>query len=205
MVFRESCSRNGASSAPRRGKPDAFGEQTSVKWRNIDAGAGYYYITATFTEWLPLFNNADVRDIVCREIVKAVAECNGSISAFVLMPDHLHLLVYLPADQLSRFNRRWRGRSAQRIIAYAEGRGSTKILDVMAKHANGKSRYAVWKEQARTLAIWSEKKLHAMVNYIHANPVRRKLVAQPDEWRFSSWLFYETGERVELDVTPISL
>jgi putative transposase len=177
-----------------------------VKWKNIDVGASYYYITGTFVEWLPLLNNAIVRDMVCDEIGRALLECEGCVSAFVLMPDHVHLLVYLPdGGCLHRFNKLWRGRSAQRIVAHATEVNATKILDVMARHANGKSNYAVWKEQVRALAIYSEKKLYAMVNYIHFNPVRRGLVSLAEEWPFSSWRFYECGENVVLDVEPLIL
>ena len=66
-----------------------------MKWKNLDTGAGYYDITGTFVEWLPMLNNAGVRDIVCEEIGKALDGCGGCVSAFVLMPDHVHLLVYL--------------------------------------------------------------------------------------------------------------
>jgi putative transposase len=174
-----------------------------VKWKNIDIGAAYYYITGTFTEWLPLLRNADVREIVCQEITRALQECEGTLTAFVLMPDHVHILVYLPdAGRLHGFNKLWRGRSARRITQYAEERGSTRIMEIMARHANGGSRYAVWKEQPRSLPIYSEQKLHAMVNYIHANPVRRGLVSEPGQWEFSSWRFYERGECVQMDVTP---
>ena len=175
-----------------------------MKWKNIDTGAGYYYITGTFVEWLPLFNNAGVRDIVCEEIARALDERGGCVSAFVLMPDHLHLLVYLPdGGQLHRFNRRWRGRSAQRIIHQAEELNAAKVLGVMEHHANGKSQYAVWKEQVRALSIYSRPKLYAMVDYIHANPVRRKLVEQPGDWAYSSSQFYERGEQFGLVVEPL--
>ena len=73
---------------------------------------------------------------------------------------------------------------------------------MFARPANGKAQYAVWKEQVRGLAIYSEKKLHAMVNYIHANPVRRKLVEHPGEWEHSSWGFYGNGEKGLLEIEP---
>jgi len=174
-----------------------------VKWKNVDIGAAYYYITATCTEWLPLLNNADARSIVCGEITRALTECRGFVSAYVLMPDHIHLLVYLPdGPALHRFNRRWRGRSAQRIIKLAKDARATKLLDTMAKHANGKASFAAWKEQTRDLAIWNTGKLRGMAAYIHANPVRRGLVEHPGEWQHSSWRFYESGETGLLDVTP---
>jgi len=45
-----------------------------MKWKNIDIGAAYYYITGTFTEWLPLLNRADVRQMVCDDISAAAGE-----------------------------------------------------------------------------------------------------------------------------------
>ncbi len=135
---------------------------------------------------------------------RALAECVGYVSAFVLTPDHVRLLVFLPdGGQLHRFNRLWRGRSAQRIIAHAKDMNAAKVLETMAGHANVKARFAVWKEQARALAIYSEEKLYAKVNYINANPLRRGLVTLPEQWPFSSWRFYEFGEKVGLDVRPL--
>ena len=67
------------------------------------------------------------------------------------------------------------------------------------------ARYAVWKEQVRSLPIYSRPKLYAMLNYIHSNPVRRGLVAHPGDWEESSWRFYERGEAVGIDVTPLML
>ena len=177
-----------------------------MKWKNIDIGAAYYYITATFVDWLPLNNNAEVRVIIADEIKRTLGELGGSLSAFVIMPDHLHLLVYLPDGKvLHKFNMRWRGRTARHIIKYTEDRGSTKTLDVFSQHANGECRYAVWKEQVRALPIYTKEKLYAMVDYIHFNPVRRGLVEHPGDWEFSSWRFYERKEDVGLDIQPLML
>jgi hypothetical protein len=32
-----------------------------MKWKNIDAGASYYYITGMFVEWLPLLDNSNAQ------------------------------------------------------------------------------------------------------------------------------------------------
>ncbi len=167
-----------------------------MKWKNFDIGASYYYITGTFTEWLPLMRNASVAGIVCEEISRAIIECGGTVAAYVLMPDHVHILIALPeAGLLHRFNRRWRGRSARRIIELLKQGNNDVELETLAKHANGKSEYAVWKEQVRALAIWNRQKLKAMLDYTHANPVRRKLVQHPGDWGFSSYGFYERGDQ----------
>ncbi len=92
-----------------------------MKWKNIDCGACYYYITSTFTEWMPLFNYRQILQIVREEIAEALAESGGHVSAYVFMPNHLHILLYLPEDYLlHRFNQLWRGRSAKRIATYLD-------------------------------------------------------------------------------------
>lgn len=49
---------------------------------------------------------------------------------------------------------------------------------------------AIWKEQARALGIVSEKVLKTKIEYIHNNPVERKLVEEPGQWLWSSWHNY---------------
>ena len=43
-----------------------------------------------------------------------------------------------------------------------------------------------------------EKTVPAVIDYIHANPVRRGLVAQPTDWEWSSARFWETWSNVPL-------
>lgn len=177
-----------------------------MKWKNIDIGACYYYITGTCTEWLPMFNNPAARRIIAEEVTRTLAECGGFLSAYVVMPTHVHLLTYLPDEQmLHSFNRRWRGRSARRLIDLAKASKAVRLLEVMARHANGKASYAAWKEQTRDFAIWSEEKLHMMVDYIHADPVRKHLVEHPGDWPYSSWRFYESREPGLMEVVPTEL
>ena len=160
----------------------------TLKWRNVDVGAGHYYITATFRDWLPLFNRAETREVVCEEITKAMRELGGSVTAFVLMPTHLHLLVYLPGTGLlHRFCMLWRGRSARRISGLLESQGEHAILRAITTSRGSRQHYSVWKEQVRSLPIVTDGKLQQIADYIHANPVRRGLADSPMDWEFPSF------------------
>jgi len=175
-----------------------------MKWKSLDIGYGCYYITGTFTEWLPLLDIPEVRRRVCDDITAALAATKARLVAFVLMPTHVHLLVHLPAEgELHRFLKLWRGRSGRhipRILAKLE-RGD--LLATLARHANGGCTYATWKEQARSLSVVGEAKLREKIGYIHANPVRRGLVDAPGEWECSSYRFYEEGQDVCLAVAGL--
>ncbi len=172
-----------------------------MKWKNIDQGPGYYYITATLTEWVSLFARDDLRNAVVHEIKIALSRFRASLAAFVIMPDHLHLLTFLPEDgQLHRFCKCWRGRSGRRVVDLLIRQQDTGTLRKLAAHANGRCRYAAWKEQVRALPISNVEKLRAKIDYIHANPVGRGLVADPTDWDYSSYRFYERGDPVVFDV-----
>ncbi|MCC6485148.1 MAG: hypothetical protein IT209_09915, partial [Armatimonadetes bacterium] len=109
-----------------------------MKWKNIDAGAGCYYITGTCSEWLPLLDIPEVRVRVCLDIEEALRVCGGVLAAFVIMPTHVHLLVSLPdASLLHRFNKTWRGRSGRHIPRILAKLGYTAELSRLAAHANG--------------------------------------------------------------------
>ena len=51
--------------------------------------------------------------------------------------------------------------------------------------------------------VWQERSLYEMMEYIHANPVRRGLVQQPTDWYWSSARFWEGDRAGPLDMDPI--
>ncbi|MHB9036239.1 MAG: transposase [Armatimonadota bacterium] len=205
-------------------------ESEHMKWKNFDCGAGCYYITSTFTDWMELFKCQQILQIVKEEIIRAAEDCGAIISAYVFMPNHLHLLVYLPEEcLLHRFCKLWRGRSARRITLYLSaecengesdscmrdasgvsalkcrnigGENARSIVARMASHANGTARYTAWKEQPRALFVWSRPVLQQKIDYIHNNPCRRSLVEHPGDWPYSSWRFYEGDGRSLLPIGP---
>jgi putative transposase len=62
----------------------------------------------------------------------------------------------------------------------------------------------VWQRGGDDMKIWSEKKRLEKLNYMHNNPVRRRLVAQPADWPWSSWRFYhlEDASILAMDRMP---
>jgi putative transposase len=50
--------------------------------------------------------------------------------------------------------------------------------------------HRVWQRGGYDMNIWSEKKRLEKLNYMDSNPVRRRLVAQPADWPWSSRRVY---------------
>ena len=51
-----------------------------------------------------------------------------------------------------------------------------------------------WQPRFYDFNVWSEKKVREKLEYMHANPVTRKLVVHPKDWPWSSWSFYAKGD-----------
>ena len=50
-----------------------------------------------------------------------------------------------------------------------------------------------WQRRYYDFNVYSEKKLREKLDYMHRNPVKRRLVKHPRDWPWSSWTFYEQG------------
>lgn len=109
------------------------------------------------------------------------------------MPEHVHLLISEPPrvtpskvlqvlkQKVSRALRRKPRRSApgQLSLAFPEAEADAA---------------AFWQRRFYDFNVWSAKKVKEKLEYMHANPVLRKLVNHPKDWPWSSWLYYGKGE-----------
>jgi hypothetical protein len=53
---------------------------------------------------------------------------------------------------------------------------------------------AFWERRFYDFNVWIEKKLREKLNYMHRNPVERKLIRHPQDQPWSGWSFYKKGE-----------
>jgi putative transposase len=52
----------------------------------------------------------------------------------------------------------------------------------------------VWQHRFYDFNVWTKKKRIEKLKYIHRNPVKRGLVAEPEQWAWSSYRSYAYGE-----------
>ena len=95
-----------------------------------------------------------------------------NICAYVLMPNHYHLLVQTPQANLSRFMRHLNGVYTQRFNRYHKTDGS------------------LFRGRYKSILIGEENYLLDLIRYIHFNPCKAKLVKIPEEYKWSSYQTY---------------
>lgn len=96
--------------------------------------------------------------------------------AAVVLPDHMHVVIALPAGDRDYVNRISRFKA-----------GVTTRLPEPEKGAGRKGERGVWQPRYWEHAIRDDADLANHVHYIHFNPVKHGHVDDMDDWPFSTW------------------
>lgn len=136
---------------------------------------------------------------LCKRIVIGVlgsqlAKQNGVCIGFVIMPDHVHALVWFhEIEQLSNFVQVWKQRTSVQIKQQYTG--------CLAKYARAiDPADPVWTPKYYPFNVFSEMKVFEKLQYMHENPVRAGLVARTVDWPWSSARWYEDGRSVGVPI-----
>ena len=60
-----------------------------------------------------------------------------------------------------------------------------------------------WQPRFHDFNVYNAEKVREKLDYMHANPVKRGLVANPISWMWSSFLFYEAGVCGLVEIDPL--
>jgi putative transposase len=122
--------------------------------------------------------------------------------AYVLMPDHVHLLVCPGGapQRMSRFLQAVKERVARQAIRYLQA-NSPEWLARLRVREGTRVRHRFWQPGGGyDRNITTTEALRAMIDYIHANPVRRGLVAKAEDWIWSSARWYPGIRPVKIEM-----
>lgn len=113
--------------------------------------------------------------------------------AYVLMPEHVHVLVF-PRDMrysVGRFLASVKLPVARRAVAYVKEHAPHQLFLMRDVQPYGSVSDRFWQRGGGyDRSITGAKTIRATIDYLHANPVRRGLVESPADWRWSSAAYY---------------
>jgi putative transposase len=141
----------------------------------------YHFITFSCYQRLPYLNNDRARVVFEEELEKLRQSHQFLLFGYVLMPEHVHLLLTEP-----------RIRPLATTLSVLKGETS-KLLKG--------ERVQFWQVRYYDFNVITSRKFVEKLRYIHRNPVERGLVEKPDGWPWSSFRHYVTGVpgRVEIE------
>ena len=156
-----------------------------------------FYFTSVAHHRLTIFRTDNLKQVLC-DAFKEVRDKHGVlILAYVIMPDHIHLLVYCKKE-MSEALRLLNGVSARRIIQHLRDNGfEQSLLKLRGETRERNHKHSVWQHHPDSLEIYGENTFQQKVDYIHQNPVRACIVEKALDYRFSSarlWAGHATAE-----------
>ncbi len=158
-----------------------------------------HFITCSCYQRKPWLDSDDRRDLFLNTLEEVRKGHRFVVLGYVVMPEHFHLLMSEPqVGTPSTAMQSVKQRFAQRVVprhrqrrrpgcpapcAFCKGR-ETSIPKPMP----------IWQPRFYDFNLWTEGKRIEKLLYMHSNPVKRGLVLEPEQWRWSSSRSYAFGE-----------
>jgi putative transposase len=133
------------------------------------------YVTFTCYHRQENLGSSSARDVFEQTLERVRQWYDFYIVGYVVMPEHVHLLVSEPE------------RSSLAVALQMLKQVSSRMV---RDRARGK---AFWQKRYYDFNVWSESKRVEKLRYMHRNPVKRGLVENPEDWKWSSYRHYLTG------------
>ena len=165
-------------------------------------GRGHlHFITFSCYHRLPLLGSARARNVMTQILGEVRDRYGFSLVGFVLMPEHVHLLISEPLKGTpSTVIQVLKQRVSRRL------RRRKPVLDKQLKltfHQGDTAVSRFWQRRFYDFNVWSLKKRVEKLHYMHMNPLKRGLVTHPKDWPWSSFLFYSKRGPVLVRVDPV--
>jgi putative transposase len=167
-------------------------------------GKGHlHFLTFSCYRRLPLLETARARNLFVHALGQIRQRWKFLLVGYVVMPNHVHLLIGEPAkgtpstvlkalkQRVSRDLRRRRRKSPSGQLSLPFPMPDNELLHF-------------WQPRFHDFYVYSAKKRREKLVYMHANPVNRGLVKSPAEWIWSSFSFYEKGQKGLISIDPVA-
>ena len=151
-----------------------------------------HFITFSCYRRLPLLKTTRARNLFVKELARVRAATGFRLIGYVVMPEHVHLLISEPREGTPstvlqklklgvarKLRKRKRACAGQLRLPFAASREPLR---------------AFWQARFYDFNVYTERKRREKLDYMHGNPVTRRLVQRPQDWPWSSYLSYEKGE-----------
>ena len=150
-----------------------------------------HFITFSCYRRRPGLRSARSRDRFLAILEQTRQRYRFVVVGYVVMPEHIHLLLSEPViGNPSKVMQVLKQRTARALLP------KRRPSDPRQANLFGEapSRAPFWQARFYDFNVWTTKKRVEKLKYMHRNPVKRGLVAAPEEWRWSSYRFYLLNE-----------
>jgi len=159
--------------------------------RTIFTGQGHlHFITFSTFGRRQILGAPRSRQIVISVLGNLANRDQVRVSGFVIMPDHVHAIFWFRDDRdLPQAVQVWKSTSAHYLKLFFMETNPDFISYLMVKRG-GRDVVTCRQRRYYDFNIRTPAKLKEKLEYMHYNPVKKGLCSRPEDWRWSSALWY---------------
>jgi len=151
-----------------------------------------HFITFSCYRRRAYLGTARARDRFVKILGQVRSRFGFQLLGYVVMPEHVHLIVSEPKKGTpSQVLQVLKQRVSRALRRRPRNASAQLALPFCCREAEAR---AFWQRRFYDFNVWSSGKLREKLNYMHRNPVQRRLVSHPKDWPWSSWSYYEKDE-----------
>ena len=164
-----------------------------TRLRHFDDLGTARFVTFSCYYRLPSLSHAGAKESVVEALDRARAKHGFCLLGYVLMPEHVHLVLFPPeAMKLGLVIREIKSISAKRYFS-------------LSTIGSPGARRVFWQSRCCDHNCRTPETVREKIRYCHNNPVKRGLVSEPSEWEWSSHNWYQGRRDVPLVVDGVIL
>ncbi len=153
-----------------------------------------HFVTFTIIEWANLFSKVIYKDIFIENLKFYVRNQGLKVHAFVIMSNHVHLIVSStqPKNDLSSIIGRIKSYTSKQFLAILKSGNDNRsswLLEMFRKAVSDNSRnkdYQVWIQHNHPIELNTNEMIDQKLEYIHNNPVKAQIVGKSSDYIYSS-------------------
>ncbi len=151
------------------------------------------FITLTIVKWVDVFTRVEYKDFIVKCLQHCQAHKGLEIYAYVIMTNHLHLVVFDSTQPLSNILRDFKSYTSKELFKMiAENPQESRkewMLEIFrqAGKANPLNlNHQFWQNENYPVLLSNNEMIDQKIDYIHQNPVKAGFVNEDYEYLYSS-------------------
>ncbi|HET8962531.1 MAG TPA: transposase [Chitinophagales bacterium] len=155
-----------------------------------------YFVTLQVVDWVDVFSREIYRKIIVENLCFCVQHKGLEIYGWVIMSNHVHLMLRSKTAKLSNTLRDFKSYTAKVILnKISDSQESRKewmlrqFKSATIRHKRN-TEYQFWTHENHAEFLFSEKFIGQKLRYLHNNPVRAGIVSKAEHYKYSSAVDY---------------
>ena len=138
------------------------------------------FVTVTCLNWVPVLAQKVHKEIVINSLRFLVKENRITVSGFVLMDTHFHLIWQVMGEHKREdVQRDFLKFTSQQILMHLRNNNSPLLNELQVEAKDRK--FQVWERNSLSVELYSDK-VAQKLEYIHQNPVEAGLCSLPEDY-----------------------